>query len=80
MPVATEPSGDAATALAVVPGQGARQATGSDGIGGSDGRKQPKAPAVDTHTAALGIIQPPPEVRAIVDKTAQFVARNGECG
>lgn len=24
-----------------------------------------------------GIIYPPPDIRAIVDKTAQFVARNG---
>ena len=25
-----------------------------------------------------GIILPPPEIRAVVDKTAQFVARNGK--
>ena len=25
-----------------------------------------------------GIIIPPPEIRAVVDKTAQFVARNGK--
>lgn len=24
-----------------------------------------------------GVIIPPPEIRAVVDKTAQFVARNG---
>ena len=34
---------------------------------------------VDTQTHAIGIIHPPPDIRAIVDKTAQFVARNGEC-
>jgi len=28
-------------------------------------------------TKAVGIIYPPPDVRAIVDKTAEFVARNG---
>ena len=34
---------------------------------------------VDTQTHAIGIIHPPPDIRAIVDKTAQFVARNGQC-
>ena len=34
--------------------------------------------SVDTHTKALGIIQPPPDIRAIIDKAASFVARNGE--
>ncbi|KAK9819320.1 hypothetical protein WJX74_005429 [Apatococcus lobatus] len=32
---------------------------------------------VDTQTKAIGLIQPPPDIRAIVDKTAQFVAKNG---
>ena len=32
---------------------------------------------VDTQTKAIGLIQPPPAIRAIVDKTAQFVAKNG---
>ena len=31
-----------------------------------------------TQTKAIGIIHPPPDIRAIVDKTAEFVARNGE--
>lgn len=30
-----------------------------------------------TQTKAIGVILPPPDIRAIVDKTAQFVARNG---
>lgn len=30
-----------------------------------------------TQTRAIGVILPPPDIRAIVDKTAQFVARNG---
>ena len=34
---------------------------------------------VDTQTKAIGLIQPPPDIRAIVDKTAQFVAKNGRC-
>ena len=34
-----------------------------------------------TQTRAIGVILPPPDIRAIVDKTAQFVARNGAlCG
>jgi hypothetical protein len=33
-----------------------------------------------TQTKAIGIIMPPPDIRAIVDKTAQFVAKNGEQG
>ena len=32
---------------------------------------------LETQTRAVGVIQPPPDVRAIVDKTAQFVAKNG---
>lgn len=35
-------------------------------------------PAVDTQTAPIGIITPPPDIKAIVDKTATFVAKNGE--
>ena len=30
-----------------------------------------------TQTRSVGVIVPPPDVRAIVDKTAQFVAKNG---
>ncbi|KIY94396.1 SF3A1 splicing factor 3a, subunit 1 [Monoraphidium neglectum] len=29
-----------------------------------------------TQTKAIGVILPPPDIRAIVDKTAQFVAKN----
>ena len=32
---------------------------------------------IDTQTHSVGVIIPPPDVRAIVDKTAQFVAKNG---
>lgn len=36
------------------------------------------APAtVATHTKTIGIIYPPPDIKTIVDKTAQFVAKNG---
>lgn len=34
--------------------------------------------AVESHTKKLGIIYPPPDIRAIVDKTALFVAKHGE--
>jgi splicing factor 3A subunit 1 len=34
---------------------------------------------IATQTRAIGIIMPPPDIRAIVDKTAQFVAKNGTC-
>ena len=32
---------------------------------------------ITTHTVPVGIIVPPPDIRAIADKTAAFVARNG---
>lgn len=32
---------------------------------------------LETQTRAVGVIIPPPDIRAIVDKTATFVARNG---
>lgn len=33
--------------------------------------------SVATHTKTIGIIHPPPDIRSIVDKTSQFVAKNG---
>ncbi|GLT34580.1 hypothetical protein SLA2020_090880 [Shorea laevis] len=40
--------------------------------------KAKSAPAsVATHTRSIGIIHPPPDIKNIVDKTAQFVAKNG---
>lgn len=33
-----------------------------------------------TQTKAIGVILPPPDIRAIVDKTASFVAKHGEYG
>lgn len=32
---------------------------------------------VASHTRTIGIIHPPPDIRTIVDKTSQFVAKNG---
>ena len=37
----------------------------------------PALATVATHTRTIGIIHPPPDIRTIVDKTAQFVAKNG---
>ena len=34
--------------------------------------------AVETQTRAIGVIYPPPDIKAIVDKAANFVAKNGE--
>ncbi|KAJ3691810.1 hypothetical protein LUZ61_020974 [Rhynchospora tenuis] len=42
--------------------------------------EEPSAPApapVATHTRTIGIIYPPPDIKAIVEKTAQYVAKNG---
>ncbi|KAL0363777.1 UNVERIFIED_CONTAM: putative splicing factor 3A subunit [Sesamum calycinum] len=50
--------------------------TNDDQKKGND--KPSAAPAsVATHTRTIGIIYPPPDIRNIVDKTAQFVAKNG---
>ncbi|KAK8993665.1 hypothetical protein V6N11_007891 [Hibiscus sabdariffa] len=38
---------------------------------------QNKSSSIATHTRTIGIIHPPPDIRNIVDKTAQFVAKNG---
>ena len=40
-------------------------------------RTTPQAAVVDTQTRQIGLIIPPPDIRAIVDKTAEFVAKNG---
>ncbi|KAG0467354.1 hypothetical protein HPP92_018934 [Vanilla planifolia] len=37
----------------------------------------PPPPSVATHTRTIGIIHPPPDIRTIIDKTANFVAKNG---
>lgn len=42
-----------------------------------DQEKSSKPNSVATHTRTIGIIHPPPDIRNIVDKTAQFVAKNG---
>ncbi|XP_068639249.1 probable splicing factor 3A subunit 1 [Aristolochia californica] len=44
----------------------------------TDQKTENSAPtSVATHTRTIGIIHPPPDIRNIVDKTAQFVAKNG---
>ncbi|KAG5556914.1 hypothetical protein RHGRI_007226 [Rhododendron griersonianum] len=43
-----------------------------------DQNKVNSVPAsVATHTRTIGIIHPPPDIRNLFDKTAQFVAKNG---
>ncbi|KAM7251222.1 hypothetical protein ACFE04_023105 [Oxalis oulophora] len=40
--------------------------------------EEPSKPtSVPSHTRTIGIIHPPPDIRNIVDKTSQFVAKNG---
>ncbi|GAB2281760.1 hypothetical protein Dimus_016328 [Dionaea muscipula] len=48
-----------------------------DTEGQNSANKPSSAPTVATHTRTIGIIYPPPDIRNIVDKTAQFVAKNG---
>ncbi|KAJ8459149.1 hypothetical protein OPV22_032075 [Ensete ventricosum] len=40
-------------------------------------RKGLAAAPVATHTRTIGIIDPPPDIRVIIDKTVAFVAKNG---
>eukprot|EP00897_Mesotaenium_endlicherianum_P000066 jgi/Mesen1/1005/ME000120S00159 len=70
-------------ALPAPPPGGLKDATPStlepETVGEKDEEKQEKAkPAmVATHTKTIGMIHPPPDIRSIVDKTAEFVSRNG---
>ncbi|CDY52037.1 BnaA08g31500D [Brassica napus] len=44
----------------------------------SEQKSSNQAPeSVATHTRTIGIIHPPPDIRSIVEKTAQFVSKNG---
>ncbi|KAJ9141242.1 hypothetical protein P3X46_031802 [Hevea brasiliensis] len=67
---APPPSGDSSAS----PSQVLEQQSSKEDKTASD--DQNKAP-VATHTRTIGIIHPPPDIRNIVDKTAQFVAKNG---
>lgn len=44
--------------------------------GAAPSQPEPAA-TVATHTRAIGIILPPPDIRVIIEKTATFVAKNG---
>lgn len=57
-------------ALAAQPSSVVSVGTGSSEPAGASKR-------VSTQTFAVGVVVPPPELRSIVDKTAQFVSRNG---
>lgn len=43
----------------------------------SSNESAPLPVSVASHTRTIGIIHPPPDIRTIVDKTSQFVAKNG---
>lgn len=43
----------------------------------NEDQNKAKPSSVATHTKTIGIIHPPPDIRSIVDKTSQFVAKNG---
>ncbi|KAF7827701.1 putative splicing factor 3A subunit 1 [Senna tora] len=49
----------------------------NDELNKSNSASAPVPASVATHTRTIGIIHPPPDIRTIVDKTAQFVAKNG---
>ena len=70
--VAEAPQQAAAPAGAIVAVGQARSSTGLP-TPDLEGVKQ-----IITQTRAIGIILPPPDIRAIIDKTGQFVAKNGE--
>eukprot|EP01039_Chlorochromonas_danica_P008913 gene8913-9831_t len=40
--------------------------------------KDDQEKTITTHNRIIGVIIPPPEIRAVVDKTAQFVGKNGK--
>lgn len=65
----TENGGTTGAVIAVGEVQSAGQALPAPDLSGV---KQ-----IIAQTKALGIILPPPDIRAIIDKTAQFVSRNG---
>ena len=72
--VAETPAPAQAGAIVAV-GQ-AQSGSGSAGVSKADLEEVKK---LLTQTKAIGVILPPPDIRAIVDKTAQFVAKNGTC-
>lgn len=61
-------AGDGATTTMVAVGE-AKAALPTPDLGGLK--------LVETQTKAIGVIVPPPDIRAILEKTAAFVAKNG---
>ncbi|XP_075486666.1 putative splicing factor 3A subunit 1 [Primulina tabacum] len=49
----------------------------TEGQANANDKSNSAPPSVATHTRTIGIIYPPPDIRNIVDKTSQFVAKNG---
>lgn len=76
----------ASAEVAAAPAAGQQQPPAAGPSGGAIvavGEVQSSAPTpaatdvVDTHTKGVGLIVPPHAIRVIVDKTADFVAKNG---
>lgn len=69
---------------AIVPVQGGGTEAGTAIVAVSDvrtaGFNLDEIKKLATQTKAIGVILPPPDIRAIVDKTAQFVAKHGMQG
>ncbi|CAL5437288.1 unnamed protein product [Camellia sinensis] len=60
------------------PSQASEQSDDEKKIETEDQNRPNSVPtSIATHTRTIGIIHPPPDIRNIVDKTAQFVAKNG---
>lgn len=53
------------------------QSNGTEGQNEVNDKSNSAPASVATHTRTIGIIHPPPDIRSIVDKTAQFVGKNG---
>ncbi|KAK4797221.1 hypothetical protein SAY86_029547 [Trapa natans] len=64
--------------LGILPPSQVQEQRNDESPENGDNDKDNSVPAtVATHTRTIGIIHPPPDIRNIVDKTAQFVAKNG---
>jgi hypothetical protein len=64
------------TTTDVAPANGAQTAVVAVGTAKSS-LPAPQFDVVDTQTKAIGLIMPPHDIRMIIDKTADFVAKNG---
>jgi hypothetical protein len=79
---AAAPPADGASQAIVVVADGAKAviATGQVKTFLPSAEELAKIKTLATQTKAIGVILPPPDIRAIVDKTSQFVAKHGVQG